>query len=151
MEGSSLVSDPNNPPMPAILIEALKYMERQYPPASADGRFAINLPAGLLNRNYEFVARHVSAKATPLTPEAETSLPIYHIERVRIRGTDAQVEVVFPAPNLDASPEGGPVHQGVRLRMERAVSGWKVTSRREWSPGVAQPPPLNYWDPTAPR
>ncbi len=146
VDGGSVISDPNNPPMPAILISAYKFMEKEYPPASSDGRFAINLPSGLLHRNYAFVARHVGPNAAPLTPENEASLPVYHVERVRIRGTEAQVEMVYPSTTLGSGPGGGAVWQGVRLRMQRTAGNWKVTTRREWASGVAQPPPPFYFD-----
>lgn len=149
--GEIAVKDPNAPVIEELMMSGMRWVVAKYPPTDASGqhigggRIAFNLPVGVRPQVYRRVCETAGGGAEPLT-ESNTNLPIYHIKELRIRGDAAQMNVVFPASTLGASPQGGPVYQEVKIGFEGGLRLWKVNSFREWGPG-AEPPPPNFYVP----
>jgi hypothetical protein len=149
--GEVAVKNPNSPAVEELMMAALKWTVNKFPPNDAagahtgGGRIALNLPVGVKPKVYRRIAEAAGGGAEPLTPENK-NLPIYHVKEFRIRGDEAQVNIVFPAASLGASPTGGPVYQELKIGLTGGLSLWRVISFREWGPG-AQPPDLNFYVP----
>ncbi len=149
--GEIAIKDPNAPAVEELMMSGMRWVVTKYPPLDASGnhtgggRIAFNLPVGVKPKVYRRVCEAAGGGAEPLT-EANASLPIYHIKELRIRGDEAQINVVFPASSLGASPQGGPVYQEVKVGFTGGLTLWKVNSFREWGPG-AEPPAPNFYVP----
>lgn len=148
--GEVAIKDPNTPSMEDIMMAGLNWTVRKYPPVSASGehtgkgRLAINLPPGVRPKVYRRVAEAAGGGAEPIT-EANKNLPIYHVKSIRVRGDEGQINIIWPATTLGESPQGGPIWQEVKLGLEGGLKPWRVVSFREWGPGGAEPPPLNFY------
>jgi hypothetical protein len=152
------LNDPNTPALEEVMVSGLKYVVEKYPPPADAGEvagetrqgaesggatLALNLPQGLTPTAYERVARHVGHGAAPLT--ADTShLPIYHVSYMRVRGDQAQINIVRPVLELGLTPSGTPVMQEIKLQLRGGLQPWHVISSREWDPGLVDLPPLSY-------
>jgi len=150
--GETAIKDPNNPAMEQIMMAGLQWTVSKNPPVDAKGnhvgkgRIALNLPVGIKPKVYRRIAEETGGGAEPIT-EANKDLPIYHVSSVRIRGDEAQINIIWPAASLGPSPQGGPVYQEVKLGLAGGLSTWHVVSFREWGPGGAEPPELNFYKP----
>lgn len=149
--GEVALKDPNRPMLEELMMTGMKWVVTKYPPVDAsgkhvgNGRIAFNLPVGVRPQVYRRVCEAAGGGAEPLT-EANNTLPTYHIREFRIRGDQAQMNVVIPASSLGASPQGGPIYQEIKLGFDGGLQPWKVTSFREWGPGAEAPAP-NYYVP----
>lgn len=149
--GEIAVKDPNQPVIEELMMSGMRWVVQKYPPVDASGthagggRIAFNLPFGVRPNVYRRVCEAAGGGAEPLTPD-NASLPIYHVRELRIRGDQAQMNVVFPASTLGASPKGGPVYQEVKIGFQGGLRNWRVSSFREWGPG-AEPPEPNFYVP----
>jgi hypothetical protein len=157
------INDPNFVAMEEVMMVGLRHVVNKYPPggrqtsfdaaapAPASGeveepKLALNLPQGVRPRVYERVARAMGHGTVPLTPEV-SHLPIYHVTHVRVRGDMAQINISRPVTDLPPSPTGEAVMQEIKLQLRGGLSPWKVVTTREWDPGIAELPPLNYYRP----
>lgn len=104
---------------------------------------AVNLPPGIGETGYAYVADRVGEGAVPLTEDNAQRLPIYHVTRVWLRGERARVDVVRPLYELGSKPGGGAVYRGVQLRLGGGWEPWRVTSSSEYEVGVLDAPALN--------
>lgn len=141
-------SDPNQFPAPKLMALSLEYVANRYPPAagtSADApTFAFNLPAGVNNRSNEIVASMLGNRGVPVTPENASQLPIYHISTMWIRGSRAQVEMVYPVEAIGMSPSNQPVYRGVSLQLGSDIGPWRVMRQQLWNVGTIPVPDLHY-------
>jgi hypothetical protein len=164
---NTAINDPNSPAMEEVMVAGLRYAVEKYPPGGrgegenaggeggaeagggggeAGARLALNLPEGLKPTVYERIARRVGSGAAPLTGET-SHLPIYHVSYLRVRGDQAQINIVRPVVEMGLTPEGTPVMQEVKLQLRGGLQPWHVITSREWDPGVVDLPPLNYHTP----
>lgn len=149
--GETALKDPNTPAVEEIMMAGLRWTVSKYPPVSATGehvgggRLALNLPFGVKPRVYRRVAEAAGGGAEPITSE-NRELPLYHVKSVRVRGDEAQINIVWPATTLGMGPDGKPVYQEVKLGLAGGLGPWRVVSFREWGPG-AEPPDVNLYSP----
>lgn len=114
----------NAPPTPSVISAALDYVLRDYPPPAAP--YGIRLPVEASDNTWHKTVRQRDG-ALPYS-ELPEGQPVYDVRSIRIRGSDAWVDIVVPE-TIDNRPL-------VELRLEGWVDGWKVTSVRRWSASV---------------
>lgn len=154
------INDTNSLGMTQVMSAGLGWVVAKYPPGAKDASlaaegaaeecpFAINLPEPTNRRTYERVAESLGHGACPLS-EDTSHLPIYHVSYIRIRGDEAQVNIVRPVPTLGADPTGAPIVQEIKLQLRGGFKPWTVISAREWQVGNADVPPLNFYHAATP-
>jgi hypothetical protein len=127
IEGAVDIGDPGLEPFPTLMTNAIRYVYQQ---DGAQGELVYNLPVGTPWYVYKRVTRRLET-ARPLLGAAG---PAYHVEAVRVRGTEAEVDVIHPGE--------GDVPQLVTLYMsQHLVEGWRVTRTRYWRIRVEWPEP----------
>lgn len=145
-------TNPNTPAVEEIMMAGLRWTVNRYPPpvppTEADEQppdvlMAVNVGAPVRGRVYQRIAASVPG-AAPLTPET-SHLPIYHIGQYRIRGDQAQLIVYRPVTTLGPKATGETVYQEIRLDLRGGLRPWHVHTWREWTPGSAETPTLNYF------
>ncbi|MFN0131879.1 MAG: hypothetical protein ACKVW3_05010 [Phycisphaerales bacterium] len=146
------------PAMEDVMIEGLRWTITRYPPrgttldftpgAPEEPRLSINLPVGVKANYYQYAAREIGGPRRVVAPLTTTSadLPIYHVRSLRVRGDEAQINIVRPATELGLAPDGTPVYQEVTLTLRGGIGPWRVVSATPWSPGSEDIPPPNYYD-----
>lgn len=146
-DGSTAISDLNSAPVNTIMATSLAWAAYKYPvaPEGEQAPFAINLPEGVKPETYDYVVRQIGGGAVPLTHDT-ADLPTFHIGLIRVRGDEAQVDVLRPVLELSPSPAGETVYQQVTVRLEGGLSPWRVVGRREWTVGAFPTPAPNYYD-----
>lgn len=148
-------TDPNIYPSPKLMALSLEYVVNRYPPPGGPGdgstpTFAFNLPAGLRRENIELVQSMLGGRGVPVTPENAQTLPIYHIATMWIRGSRAQVEMVYPVHSIGLTPSAEPVYRGVSLELGSDLSPWYVRRQQLWNVGTIEVPSLHFFpDPRA--
>lgn len=135
-------SSPNFIHVRPVVAESIKAVVAKYHPQSA-GPYAVNLPVGLTPTGREEIMAALGAEAMDLTPRSE-HLPIYHVGRVWVRGTNAKVDIIRPVLELGPMPSGQPTYQGMTVWLEGGINKWWVEMIQPWSIGVVEPPELNY-------
>jgi hypothetical protein len=154
---NTALNDPNTPAMSDVMLTGLRYVAMKYPPGASgdptevqpeptEPTFAVNLPPGISPRAYERITGLVGNGAVPLTPET-SHLPIYHVTYLRVRGDQAQINILRPVTELPPTPAGTPVMQEIKLQLRGGLRPWKVITSREWDPGEVELPELNYYKP----
>ncbi len=146
-ENNLAATDPNTFPAPKLMALSLEYVANRYPPEGGAGdgaqaTFAFNLPAGMRPENVELVSSMLGGRGVAVTPENSTTLPIYHIATMWIRGSRAQVEMVFPVTGL--TPGSPPVYRGVSLELGTDMSPWRVRRQQLWNVGTIPVPELHF-------
>lgn len=112
------------PPTPGVISAALDHVLRDFPPPATP--YGIRLPVEASDNTWHKTVRQRDG-ALPYA-ELPEGHPVYDVRSIRIRGSDAWVDVVVPE-TIDNRPL-------VELRLEGWVDGWKVTSVRRWSASV---------------
>lgn len=135
-------SSPNFIHVRPLVAESLKAVVEKYHPKDA-GPYAVNLPVGLTPTGREEIMVVLGDRAMDLTPRTE-HLPIYHVGRVWVRGTNAKVDIIRPILELGPIPSGQRTYQGMTVWLEGGINKWWVEMIQPWSIGVVQPPELNY-------
>jgi hypothetical protein len=143
------INDPNTPAMEEVAAAGLKWVVGKYPPGPEGAAFALNLPEGTTPVVYRRMAAAVGNGAEVLTPE-NSHLPIYHVVSIRIRGDQANVWIDRPVVALGTTPQGTAVYQEVKLWLQGGLSPWHVVNALERTPGLAEIPALNYYEPEPP-
>lgn len=135
-------------PFPAVAenaVAAIRHVTRRYP---IEGQYAVNLPMSLTQEEcWEVIRRLGDENARNLTEETK-SLPILHVESVRIIGDMATVQVQRPlVPGGGPTPGGeGAVTQALEVQLRGGVQAWRVTAVRPWMLGAQRPPALYVLD-----
>ena len=125
--GAMQVGHPEVEPLPTIMAEAIRYCNGRFLKAEEP---AFNLPEGVTVHTYEAVRRRLDA-GRPMTEAGELAV---HVRQVRVRGTSAQVDVVYP--------RGDGMHQFMTLHMkQRWVNRFEVEQTRLWRIHVQVPEP----------
>lgn len=149
---SKRISDPNELHMTDVMVTGFNWVVRKYPPTARPGEPApaksltVNLPPDLRPLIHKRTVGRIDG-AVPLTPATE-NLPTYHLVSVRVRGDEAQVNIMRPVNEVEAAPSGETVYQEIRLSLRGGVKYWEVTGHREWTP-VPASPELHYFDEAA--
>ncbi|CAN5724463.1 hypothetical protein BH11PLA1_BH11PLA1_21770 [soil metagenome] len=144
VEGDTISHSVNNSPVPQLLISALSYAVRRYPPVNSpqpgvqyEQDFAINLPVGMQENSTRWIIGEVSPHAHPLTA-ATLDLPRYHVVGIRVRGGAATVDIIHPVYAL-SDPEAQPIYQGITLDCRGLDHPWTVVNVKPFpigSPGL---------------
>ncbi len=151
--GDTSSNDINRPPVLQVVGTALNYACRRFPPlANANPEdvptepFAINLPPGTTYRAATEICAFVHPLCRPLTEES-SKFPVYHIARINVRGSDAEVLVHVPVVGLN-SPEGGTLYKGVRIILRSGTQNWRVMGHSSFPVAVLDVPPMNVLEVT---
>ncbi|MBL9032204.1 MAG: hypothetical protein JNM80_10930 [Phycisphaerae bacterium] len=156
--GDTAFHSPSLPAMEDVMVEGLRWTITRYPPngqaldftpgPAEQPRLAINLPTGVKAAFYDYASKDIGGPRRLVTPLASTTsdLPIYHVRSLRIRGDEAQINIIRPATELGLAPTGQPVYQEVTLTLRGGVGPWRVVSATPWSPGSEDIPAPNYYD-----
>jgi hypothetical protein len=117
-----------------VISAAVERVVRKHPMKDAQGRYALNLPAGTTPETAQRIVEKLPAGAMVPTEGMESSVPVYHISRVWIRGRSGKVDVVYPLPDgLDG---------GVTCWMHGGDRPWYVERLQYWAPGTIPTPPI---------
>lgn len=141
-DGQLASDDISGPPADEIMTEALVWVIDRNPPIGS-GPAVINLPEGVRDRAYRVIASRVDARTPievlPMSAGLEVA-PTYHITRLWVRGTEAEVDVIRPVEELGASPTGHPIVQAVTVHLRGGLSSWRVERARPWVIGTDEIP-----------
>ncbi len=143
------LSDPNELHMTDVMVVGFNQVIRKYPPAATPGQplpaksLTVNLPPDLKPMIHKRTVSRIQG-AVPLTPATE-KLPTYHLVSMRVRGDEAQVNILRPVTDVAPSPSGEQVYQEIRVSLRGGVKYWQVVGVREWTP-VPASPELHYFD-----
>ncbi len=146
------LSDPNELHMTDVMVVGFNEVIRKFPPGTEPGKpmpaksLAVNLPPDLKPLIHRRTVGRIQG-AVPLTPATE-KLPTYHLVSMRVRGDEAQVNILRPVAEVEPSPSGENVYQEIRVSLRGGVKYWKVVGMREWTP-VPASPELHYFDEAA--
>lgn len=113
----------NAPPTPGIINAALSYVLIEHPAPSKP--YGVRLPVEASDTTWTKILRGRDGAIPFAQASAE---PVYDVRSIRVRGTDAWVDIVVPEAR-----DNRPL---IELRLDGAVTGWTVTSVRRWSPSV---------------
>lgn len=146
---SLAATDPNVFPAPKLMALSLEYVANRYPPAGGVGdgstpTFAFNLPEGMNEKSVALIESMLEGRGVRATPENVQTLPVYHIVTMWIRGTRAQVEMVYPFPEMGLTPGAKPVYRGVSLTLAQDLSPWRVSRQQLWTVGTIDVPPVRF-------
>ncbi|MCZ6836857.1 MAG: hypothetical protein O7G85_13860 [Planctomycetota bacterium] len=127
------MTNPGYEPYPTLMLESIRFAHDHYGSGLKD--FAINLPPGVPAEIYDRIIRKLGAGH----PQIDPSEKAYHILELRVRGGEAEVDLVYPRPSR--------IYEMVTIKFRRKlVEGWTVLSSRLWRIKVDIPPP-NYVPP----
>jgi hypothetical protein len=147
IQGAAQIGQPHHEPIPSIMAEAIRdtYERRIRParppaPDTADAadteappEIVFNLPPHTHRRAWEQVAAKLGPNARPMTSPDE---PAVHIATVRVRTTQAEVDVIYPRPD-------GHYQLATLTMRQKAIGRHAVTATRLWRIR-AEPPPMNH-------
>lgn len=137
----SIYDDPNARPVASsaiveITAAAVRHVVSRYP---VNAPYALNLPASIPDHQAALIIKRLSNTQANLLTEATASLPIYHVETVRVLGDEAIVQVHRPVSV--GSPEGGAVTQAIEVKCRGGVQPWRVVATRGLMLGAIPAPP----------
>lgn len=135
VDGAVSIANPSVPPLPELMADAIIEIDgRAARPDS--GGLVFNLPPGTSAGVYRNVRRRLPEDARPMmAADAGTVRDVIHVDQIRLRGTDAEVDVVHRR-----SPDGPPQLTTVRMK-QRVPGGWRVDSVRTWLVERTEPTP----------
>jgi hypothetical protein len=129
------LSKPTFEPVPTVMAEAIKHARTEF---IKDADLPINLPAGANWKVYDAVFSRLG-DGRHMTSPGEAAL---HITQVRTRGSNAQVDMIYPRPDG--------LYQSVTLTFSRTLfDPWHITATRKWQVRDLRAPEPNYIGPTA--
>jgi hypothetical protein len=142
IQGDTAFNNPNSPDMLGAMQAAIAWVHERYP---VEGPFALNLPEGMSRRRVYLLLDELNIpNARALTPET-ADLPTYHVARVFVRATNAEVDIVRPVTTVRVSQHEGTVsqtaaHQLITVRVKDTFQGWRALGERAYIIGAAEPP-----------
>lgn len=140
LKGDTAFNNTNSGDMVAVMAVGMRWMVDRYP---VEGEFAVNLPEGMTRRrSLEVLAQMGSPNARPLTPET-AHLPTFHVARVVVRISDAEVDIVRPVATF-SDREQRPINQLVTVRVKGGLSPWRAFGEKPYLIGAAETPPLRF-------
>ncbi|MBO6512467.1 MAG: hypothetical protein JJ974_00690 [Phycisphaerales bacterium] len=113
---------------------AIERVVLRHPMKDAQGRYAVNLPAGTTPETAEKILDRLSDGAVIPWEGMDESVPVYHISRIWLRGATGKVDVVYP---IDADTDGG-----VTAWVQGGDRSWYVERLQYWAPGTIPTPPV---------
>jgi hypothetical protein len=119
------ISNPALAPIPQLMADAVRYAHTL---DGGEGQIALNLPDGTSAKVYDKVIERLE-NARPMQPEQADA---YHVESVRVRGLDAEVDVIHPGAG------GVPELMTVYFN-QTMMEGWRVKWHRRWRLRIEAP------------
>jgi hypothetical protein len=135
VETTAKLAKPTFEPIPTVMATAIKYV-RDYCTPGQD--LAINLPAGMSSEVYDMIFEKLGS-GRPMTMPDEKAI---HIQEVRTRNFNAQVDVIYPRADG--------FNQLMTITMKRSllenyrverVRPWQLTDVMAMAPNYVAPPP----------
>ena len=125
-------------PVSTILVKTIEYMHSRF---GGMDEVVFNLPVGMGVKTYAVVSERVGdAIGHPAEPMSYAGQPAYHIVELRVRGLEADADVLFPSSSGE--------YKMVTLHLESSMfTKWHVTRDRVWLVPVKELPSPN--DPAA--
>ena len=117
-EAATKFANATRKPVPKIMAVIIEYAHNNY---GWMDTVVFNLPEGVGYEAYTLVNEKLDG-ATPMTSDDQ---PAYHIVELRVRGFNAEADIVFPTRSGD--------YQMATLRIHTDPFGTKVTSDRVWA------------------
>jgi hypothetical protein len=135
VDAASRMSRATFEPFPTLMAEAIRYTHDQYGDGAAD--FAWNLPRDTPHGVYTMVEKRLGAGR----PMKETNERAFHVQTVRARGVEAEVDVIYPRS------DGRHELVTIWFRNEILKGGWQVKRARPWYIEVEAPPAPTFVPP----
>lgn len=133
--GAASLNNPGLAPIPELMGRALADVAVDPNDAEPEA-IVFNLPAKIDPAVYRRVEKWLPAGSSPMVAADQVAV---HVTAIRVRGTDAEVDVVHREASVD---------QLVTIRFKQGLgSGWTIKDRRPWRIRVATPGP-HYADGT---
>jgi hypothetical protein len=128
VKGMTELGSPATEPVPTLMARAIMYVKD----TRCDGaEHAINLPPGVPAKVYTEVAEKAGFGA-PMQSDSDLA---YSVTEVRLRGLNAEVDIVYPAADTGE-------YQLMTLKYRNSVMpGWNVVDTRVWNIYVESPTP----------
>ncbi len=127
------ISSPTLEPVPTLMTRSVDWARDNNPHLMP---LVFNLPEGTPADVYAIVMKR-NGEGVPMTQPGQRAV---HVTNVRVRGGDAEVDVVIPR-------EDG-IHELITLQFERPIfERWDVHGTRHWRIRVATPHPNYVADP----
>lgn len=116
------------------IVASVERVVNRHPMRDASGRYAVNLPAGTTPKTAQTIVSRLPVGAMVPTFDMDSSVPVYHISRVWLRGSSGKVDVVYPlSDGLDG---------GVTVWLHGGDQPWYVKRTQYWAPGTIPTPPV---------
>lgn len=129
VEGAFELSNARTEPIPTLMVESVRYVKQKYAP---DRDLLLNLPEGAPPQAYSEVLSRLGEGRAMREPSERG----FHVQKVLVRGTNAEVDVIYPKTD--------DVHELVTVNLKRPIVGsWRVKDDRVWRIRVEAPAP-NY-------
>ena len=123
-------ADSSNEPVPTILAEVITYAHEH---CGGMEVIVFNLPEGINATTYDIV----SEKLGGALPMKTLNQIAYHIIELRVRGFDADADILFPTTS------GG--YGLATIHLDSSLfNAWAVTRDRVWLIPTNSPPPPHY-------
>jgi len=127
VKGMTEIGSATTPPVPTLMARAIGYVKDN---KAGGADYAINLPPGVPANVYADIKERLGF-GNPMISSAELA---YHVTEIRLRGLNAEVDVVYPDINAE--------FQLVTLYFRNSVMpGWNVVNSRQWAINVNVPGP----------
>lgn len=117
-------NDPNDTTVREVTATALEAVVADKPM----GQFAVVLPPGTQPSNYDWIVTRVSPAAMWSAEPLPANIPIFEVRQVRVRGWNAQVDVIRPVSQDDP----GRLELITAYLKSYPVGGWAVQNLRVW-------------------
>jgi hypothetical protein len=146
------ITNPNAFPAPRLMAMSLEFVVNRHPPQAGSGEpgvpvFAFSLPEGVSRKNHEIIESMLQGRGVPATPESVARFPVYHLVTMWIRGSRAEVELVYPIEGVGvvgSGAESRAVYRGVSLKLGSDVGPWRVLRQQLWNVGTIPVPEVHY-------
>jgi hypothetical protein len=134
IEGAAHLGHSEIEPVPSIITESIRFANERF--TKMEDEIVFNLPAGATAALYHDVANRLR-NARPMTEDDDFAI---HIAEVRVRATNAEVDVVYPRADG--------LYEMVTLTLrQRLLNHYRVLHSRLWRIHV-EAPTANYVPPT---
>jgi hypothetical protein len=128
VKGMTELGSPATEPVPTLMARAVGYIKEN---KCEGAQYAVNLPPGVPAKVYDKVFADIGY-SRPMTSEGDLA---YHVTEVRLRGLNAEVDVIYP---FDGE------HELTTIKFRNSVMpGWNVVDARTWNIYFTVPGP-NY-------
>jgi hypothetical protein len=127
LSGTVQVSKPSFAPFPQLMADSIAHCYETYDPGA---EMVFNLPEGTPAPVYGQVMKRLEGSR----PMREWDGRACHVDSIRVRGLDAEVDVIFPRADG--------LHDLITIHFHKDVlSGYAIDSTRIWRVRIDPPPP----------